>query len=59
MDPARPDLVDVGHALDVVEGGADSVRRLEHASCNRADGARAQGARRNVQLPLWIEAEEP
>lgn len=32
--------LDYDHALPVSQGGADGPRRLSHASCNRAAGAR-------------------
>lgn len=66
------DRLDVGHVVDVAEGGADSGRRLEHSRCNRSAGAAAGNrarrqergpvevlARSVDEVPEWIEEEQP
>lgn len=39
----------VGHTVDVVDGGAGSPLRLEHASCNQRAGDRRRGRNRSSQ----------
>lgn len=46
----RTDELDVGHVVDVADGGAHGPRRLEHAACNRSAGA-AAGNRRRAGAP--------
>jgi hypothetical protein len=38
--------LDVGHQVDVVDGGAGSPLRLEHAGCNRKAGDRRRPSQR-------------
>lgn len=37
--------LDLGHSVDVADGNTGPGDRIEHASCNRSDGAAAQQKR--------------
>jgi hypothetical protein len=41
--------LDLGHAVDVIAGGAIGPRRLEHAWCNRAAGQLIAAAHRKAR----------
>lgn len=43
--------LDLGHATDVVAGGADGPRQIEHAYCNRRAGQAISAARRKASKP--------
>lgn len=49
--------LDVGHEVDVVDGGRGSPLRLEHMSCNRRAGDRRQGRRPDRQSLVKISRQ--